>query len=115
MITIELANIDLISASDLDKMYSLLIHAYAITEKEIWGDNYSRLSLEEFKILISEKEVYFARLENNIVGSIHVSRLDKESFNFGLLSADFDKKGLGIGRKLIKAAENHAISRNAKL
>ncbi|NRA11619.1 MAG: GNAT family N-acetyltransferase [Crocinitomicaceae bacterium] len=114
MITIELANIDLLSEAELCRMHSLLVHAYAITEKEIWGDNYSRLSLDEFKELIAANEVYLARLEKEIVGSIHVSRQNDETFSFGLLSADFERKGLGIGRKLIKAVENHAISENAK-
>ena len=113
MITIELANNDLLSAAELNRMHSLLIHAYAITEKEIWGDNYSRLSLKEFKVLIAANEVYLARLENEIVGSIHVYRLDDESFSFGLLSADFNRKGLGIGRKLIEMAEKHAVSKSA--
>lgn len=114
MITIELARIDLLSAAELSKMHSLLVHAYAITEKEIWGDNYSRLSLEEFKVFIAASEVYLARLEKEIVGSIHVSRLDEESFSFGLLSANFKQKGLGIGRKLIETAEKHALSKHAK-
>lgn len=114
MITIELARTDLLNADELSRMHSLLVHAYAITEKEIWGDKYSRISLEEFKVLIAASEVYLARLEKEIVGSIHVSRLDEESFGFGLLSADFKQKGLGIGRKLIEAAEKHALSKNAK-
>ena len=49
MITIELARTDLLNADELSRMHSLLVHAYAITEKEIWGDKYSRISLEEFK------------------------------------------------------------------
>lgn len=114
MITIELANTHLLSIDDLNRTHALLVHAYAITEKEMWGDNYSRLSLEEFKVLIAANEVYLARLEKEIVGSIHVSRLDDESFGFGLLSADFERKGLGIGRKLIEKVEKHAVSKNAK-
>ena len=114
MIKIELASLDQLSKEELNRTFSLLIHAYAITEKEIWGENYSRLTLDEFKDLIAINEVYIARIDGEIVGSIHVSRIDHESFGFGLLSADFERKGLGIGRKLIKTAENHAISQNAK-
>ena len=44
MITIELANAHLLSTAELNRMHALLVDAYAITEKEIWGDNYSRLS-----------------------------------------------------------------------
>lgn len=114
MIKIELASLDGLTNAELTHTHSLLVHAYAVTEKEIWGDNYSRLVLDEFKELIKANEVYIARLDDEIVGSIHVSRLDDESFNFGLLSVDFAKKGLGIGRKLIKTVENHAKEQNAK-
>ena len=114
MITIEIASREKMTLIDIDRAYSLLIIAYAETEKEIWGENYSRLSLNEFNALIDANEIYFARLEGDIVGSIHVSRMDEESFSFGLLSADFERKGLGIGRKLIKTVENHAKREGAK-
>lgn len=114
MITIELASRSQMTQADIDRAYSLLIIAYAETEKEIWGKNYSRLSLDEFIKLIDANEFYIARLNDEIVGSIHTSRLDSESFGFGLLSADFAQKGLGIGRKLIETAENHAKRKGAK-
>jgi len=114
MIIIELASQNKMSQDDINKAYSLLSIAYAETEKEIWGENYSRLRLDEFIDLIDAEEVFFAKIKDEIVGSIHTSRLDDESFGFGLLSADFDRKGLGIGRKLIKTAEIHAKSQGAK-
>ena len=114
MINIELARIEEFNAMELDRVYNLLIHAYAVTEREIWGENYSRLSLDEFKSLIISGEVYVAREASEIVGSITVSRLDSESFGFGLLNADFSKSGKGIGRKLIEVAEQHALRHEAK-
>lgn len=114
MISIEIASRNQMSQAEIDRAYSLLIVAYAETEKEIWGENYSRLSMDEFLELIDANGFYIARLNGEIVGSIHTSRLDEESFGFGLLSADFGQKGLGIGRKLIKAAENRAKSDGAK-
>jgi GNAT superfamily N-acetyltransferase len=114
MMKIEEASLSLLTDVELIHTHSLLVQAYAITEKEIWGDNYSRLGMDEFKALINAHEVFIARLDSEIVGSIHVSRLDSESFGFGLLSVDFERKGLGIGRKLIKTVENYAIEQNAK-
>lgn len=114
MIKIEGASLSSLTNTELVRTHSLLVYAYAITEKEIWGENYSRLNLDEFKELIEANEIFIARLDEEIVGSIHVSRLDNESFNFGLLSVDFARKGLGIGRKLIETVENHAIEQNAK-
>lgn len=114
MIRIEKASLSVLTNAEFIRTHSLLVHAYAVTEKEIWGDNYSRLSSDEFKALIKANEVFIARLDDEIVGSIHVTRLDSESFGFGLLSVDFARKGLGIGRKLIKKVEKHAIDQNAK-
>lgn len=114
MVKTELANIRTLSVADIERMHALLIYAYAITEVEIWGENYVRMNLQEFVELIQKKEIILARLEEEIVGSIHVYPLSTESYAFGLLSADFNKKGRGIGRALINAAEKQAKEMGAK-
>ena len=114
MITIEQAQLDKLSQAELDRMYALMIYAYEVTEVEIWGENYIRMDLDEYKELIENGAIQLARLDGEIVGSIATNHLDDESFGFGLLNADFSKKGLGIGRKLISASENYARENGAK-
>ena len=109
MISIENANIKTLNEFDLIRLYKLMIKAYAETELEIWGEDYERLSYNEFVEIIKKEELFIARMGNEIVGSIHVFRIDNDTFSFGLLNSDFDKKGLGIGSALVDKAEEIAI------
>jgi len=114
MISIEHAKIEGLTDDDLQRTFALLIYAYAETEKEIWGEGYSRLDLDEFIDLIKKGQIYIARYDEEIVGSIQVYRTQQSAFAFSLLNADFSRKGLGIGKKLIQAAEKHAVEHGAK-
>lgn len=95
--------------SALKKQYEILIQAYAETETEIWGENYVRISLNEYRELIENEMVFTAFLENELVGTLFLSDNGNCVFSFGLLAVDFSKKGFGIGRALIKTAEQTAI------
>lgn len=97
------------SKEDTDRLYQIMLHAYAITEERIWGEEYIRMSRSEFNDLIANGEVVAAWKDNVPVGSIQVSRVDEHTFSFGLLSVDFDYKGLNIGRMLIERAEQIAL------
>lgn len=98
-----LSNLD-----DLKKQHALLIHAYAHTEKEIWGENYVRICWDEYRELIEKEQVFTAKLNEEVVGTILLCNHGDRVFSFGLLAVDFSKKGLGIGRKLIEKVEEWA-------
>jgi len=101
------------SLEDRKKVYELLITAYALTEIEVWGENYVRISFVEYNELIEKDEVLIALLEGEVVGGIHYYERRKGVYSFSLLCADFNKSGLGIGRKLIDAVEVDAIKHGA--
>lgn len=106
-------NIVIVSSKDTTKheeQYNILIHAYAQTEKEIWGENYVRISSEEYQELIKREYVFTALLDDEVVGTIVLSRQNNTTFSFGLLAVDFSKKGLGIGRRLVHHVEQIAIN-----
>ncbi|HIP33045.1 MAG TPA: N-acetyltransferase [Crocinitomicaceae bacterium] len=113
MIIIEQAKCK-IDSEEFNTMYSILINAYAQAELEIWGENYFRISKEEYQILIEKKEVFFAKKDNVIVGCIHFHKIITETYSFGLLAVDFNYKGLGIGRVLINHVENIAKNNGAQ-
>lgn len=115
MIKIEPAIIDNLSEDEIVCMHEILRHAYAVTEIDIWGENYVRINWNEFVDLIRKDEIILARMKNEIVGSIHTFKISDNSFSFGLLSVDFTKKGNGIGRLLIAAAEKRAIDSGATI
>ena len=99
--------------SEIDSQYEILVNAYAQTEREIWGENYVRISKEEYQQLIEQEHVFTAFLNNEVVGTILLSQLSETIFSFGLLAVDFSNKGLGIGRKLVYHAEQEAMKLGA--
>jgi GNAT superfamily N-acetyltransferase len=114
MIEVAFADINTLSDDEVSTAFEIMRHAYRVTEVEIWGDTYSRIGLDKFVSFIKREEIIIARIDGEIVGSIYTYRLRENAFSFGLLSANFDKKGLGIGRKLIVAAEDHALENAAE-
>jgi GNAT superfamily N-acetyltransferase len=114
MITIESADFKSLNQEELIRLHDLMVYAYEITEREIWGKDYTRMFFDEFVDVVKSGAVILARLDNEIVGSITTNKLDEESYGFGLLNADFSKKGLGIGRKLIAASEAFAKQQGAR-
>jgi GNAT superfamily N-acetyltransferase len=113
-ISIQRTSLNTLSQSDLKQQYELLIHAYAETEKEIWGDNYVRVSLEEYKQDIENETVFTAKLDDEVVGTILLASIAEGTFSFSLLAVDFSKKGFGIGRLLIEKAEQTALEYGGK-
>lgn len=98
----------------LNKAYEILIFAYAKTEVEIWGENYSRISRNEFEKLIQKEEVYFAFDNEKIAGCIHLNKISNDTYSFGLLAVDFNLKGKGVGSELIGFIEKIAQEKGGK-
>lgn len=114
MIEVGFADINKLSDEEISTTFNIMRHAYRITEVEIWGDTYSRIDMEKFVSFIQRGEIIIACIDGKIVGSIYTYKLRDNAYSFGLLSADFNKKGLGIGRKLISKAEVHAFENGAE-
>ncbi|MEO9533209.1 MAG: GNAT family N-acetyltransferase [Crocinitomicaceae bacterium] len=102
-----------LSPSEFDKLYQIIIDAYAQTEKEVWGENYVRVSKVKFQELVDKGEVLVAFLNNEIVGGVHCLKLEDNAYSFSLLGADFNHSGKGIGKALIKAVEQVAYTNGA--
>ncbi|MCR9172603.1 MAG: GNAT family N-acetyltransferase [bacterium] len=102
------------ASDDIQRLYNIMLHAYKVTEVEIWGEDYKRMLPDEFSAIIEKGELIGAWVENDPVGSIHTYPLNNNTYAFGLFSVDFDYKGMNIGRALIKAAEEKAKSNGAE-
>ncbi len=99
---------------DRKRLYQILTTAYAETEKEMWGENYVRISFEDYNKLIENGEILVAYSNGLVVGGIRHYVKASGIYGFGLLCADFGKTGMGIGRTLIGAVEKIALERNMK-
>lgn len=99
-----------LSHEDFSKLYDIVIKAYALTEKEVWGDNYVRVKPEDYQAYITQNEILYARLDDEIAGGVRFLKLKDTTWSFSLLGADFSKKGKGIGRALIAELEKRVMA-----
>ena len=53
------------------KLHEILILAYALTEVEVLGENYVRITFDEYNDLIEKDEILMALWNNEVVGGIH--------------------------------------------
>lgn len=114
-VKVQQASKENLTSDEINRLFEIMIHAYAETESEIWGENYMRLSYDEFIEIIEKKQLFVAYLENLVVGSIRVYPLSGMKYAFGLLSADFAQSGKGIGKSLIQTIENYAKVQGATI
>lgn len=114
MLEIQHIQADSLDFEDGNRLYDIIIDAYARTEKEVWGENYVRISREAFVEHINHREIITARFERKIVGGIRVFELSPAVWSFSLLGADRSASGMGVGRSLIQAAEGVAKAAGAR-
>ena len=83
----------------------LINEVYAVAEDGLWTEGATRTTVGEVAEMTRAGQIAVARLRNRIVGSVRVQRLDDGTGEFGMLVADPDHRGLGIGRELVRFAE----------
>lgn len=83
----------------------LINEVYVVAEKGLWGDGATRTTREETVALIRAEQIVVARLGGSLVGGIRVRRLNAETAEFGMLAADPAHRGIGVGRELVRHAE----------
>ncbi|MCU1584235.1 MAG: family N-acetyltransferase [Microbacteriaceae bacterium] len=86
----------------------LINSVYLTSEDGLWLDGALRTTEAEVAALIRASEFAAAVSEGVIVGSVRIQRLDALTGEFGMLAADPERRGLGIGRELVAFAEEWA-------
>lgn len=97
-----------LTQTQFEQLFNIIRIAYAETEKEVWGEGYVRVSREDLQKYITDDEILVALLDNEIVGGVRYYEKESGTWTFGLLGADFNHKGKGIGRALIAEVEKRA-------
>ncbi|GAA4370859.1 GNAT family N-acetyltransferase [Agromyces bauzanensis] len=82
---------------------------YDQAEAGLWTAGARRTDPEEVAGLIRHAELVTARADGRVVGAVRVQRLDDGLAEFGMLAADPERRGLGIGRALVAFAERWAV------
>ena len=94
-----------LSAREFDKLYEIVVTAYAKTEKEVWGDNYVRISKKAYKTFVDDHQVLYAMLDREVVGGVQFYKLRDNTWTFSLLGTDFKHGGKGLGKALVGFVE----------
>lgn len=94
-----------LSEADFQRLYNIVVTAYAETEAEMWGPDYVRVSWNDFRSFIAQDQILVAYLNQQVAGGIRYYPNADGTFGFGLFGADFSLSGKGVGRALIQRVE----------
>jgi len=90
------------------RVAALINEVYAVAEEGIWLDDARRTTADEVAGFIRDGQLVAAWLDDEIVGCLRLQQLDDATSEFGMFAADPARRGLGIGRELVRFAEETA-------
>jgi GNAT superfamily N-acetyltransferase len=94
-----------------EELAGLINAAYAVGEAGLWLEGTTRTGPGEIAEAIRSGEMLAATLEGRLVGCAHVRPLDARAADLGLISVAPDQWGSGVGRELVRSAEDLMRSR----
>jgi len=92
----------------MDQVTHLINQVYSVAEEGLWVNGAARTSVQEVADLTRAGEIAVAYLNGRIVGCVRIQRLDADQGEFGMLAAAHGHRGVGIGRELVRFAEQKA-------
>jgi GNAT superfamily N-acetyltransferase len=95
----------------VDAVAGVINRAYAAGEDGLWLPGTRRTTPADVADLIAGGGMLVARLDGEVVGCGYVRPLDATTADLGLISASPEHQGTGIGRAIVRAAEELERSR----
>jgi GNAT superfamily N-acetyltransferase len=95
----------------VEELVRLINAAYAVGEAGLWREGTTRIRPDEIAEAIRSGGMLAATFEGRLVGCAYVRLLDADTADLGLVSAAPDQWGTGIGRELVRSAEELMRSR----
>ncbi len=95
----------------VERLAALVNDVYVTAEDGLWRDGASRTTPSEMAVLIEAGEIAVATVDGRLAGAVRVQALSDVTGEFGLLAADPEHRGIGVGRELITFAERHSHDR----
>ncbi len=114
MVTAEVALLGPDDARDealVADLVDLINAAYAVGEAGLWLEGTTRTGPGEIAEAIRSGGVLAAGLQGRLVGCAYLHPVDAHTADLGLISAAPDRWGSGIGRELVRSAEDLIRSR----
>jgi GNAT superfamily N-acetyltransferase len=97
----------------VEELVRLVNEAYAVGEAGLWLEGTARTEPGEIADAIRSGGMLAATLEGRLVGCAYVRPLDEGTADLGLISAAPARWGSGVGRELVRSAEELMRSRSA--
>lgn len=95
----------------VEELVRIINGAYAVGEAGLWLEGSTRTGRGEIAAAIRSGGMLTATLEGRLVGCGYVRTLDAGTADLGLLAAAPESWGSGVGRELVRSAEELMRSR----
>ena len=97
-----------LEADSINRLSDLINEVYDEAESGMWKRKGTRTNPAEVKRLLRAHALILAEIEGVLVGSVNVNLMSDGIGEFGMLVADREYRGQGIGSALVKHAERWA-------
>ncbi|MEV4314078.1 GNAT family N-acetyltransferase [Actinocrispum sp. NPDC049592] len=108
-----------VSAADdaelMSTLADLVNKVYAVAEQGLWIDGAERTNAAELAGLTRAGQIAVARVDGAIAGSVRIQDLGDGLSEFGMLAAAPEHRGIGVGRELVRFAEQRNPGRTMQL
>lgn len=101
--------------NNVNELTNIINCVYDEAESGMWQAGSQRINTDVLKVLLTSKTLLLAEIKSKIVGCVNMGLIDEEIAEFGMLTADPNYRGLGIGRELVKSAEKWAIENGCSI
>jgi GNAT superfamily N-acetyltransferase len=98
-------------AGFVERLADLINGVYATAESGLWRDGAPRTTAPEVAELIEAGQIAVATVGGRLAGTVRVRAISDVAGEFGMLTADPEYRGIGVGRALIDFAERHSRDR----
>ena len=89
----------------MNSLSAMVNAVYADAERGLWVEGADRTNAAELAGMTASGRIVVATVDGDVVGCVRVDRLADDLGEFGMLAADPRCRGAGIGRELVRFAE----------
>ncbi|HEY1356831.1 MAG TPA: GNAT family N-acetyltransferase [Thermoleophilaceae bacterium] len=90
------------------RLARLVNDVYTDAEDGLWREGAARTQPTEIAEFIEAGQIAVAKAGGEVVGVVRIQTLSDTTAEFGMLAAEPEHRGIGVGRGLIEFAERHA-------
>ncbi|MGH3477587.1 MAG: GNAT family N-acetyltransferase [Nocardioidaceae bacterium] len=99
----------------VEQLTDLVNDVYTTAESGLWRAGFTRTTTSEIAGRVAAGQVAVATIADGVVvGSMQLRRISADTSEFGMLVADADHRGAGIGRTLLDFAERSSRDRGLR-